>query len=127
MNTSTLAPKKQQGMTALGWLIVLMLVAFFSLIVIRMQTVVFTHMEIKSALETLATDPDARKLSNTKLRDLFQRRLEIDGVEIVNSKNLVILKHRNGSKTLKLDYEHRVLFAKNFYIVAVYNLSAEIN
>jgi len=105
----------------------LILVAFFALIAIRMQEVVMTNLSIKSAIKTLAEDPDARDISTKELRSRFQKRLEVDDVNIVQDKDLIIEKLRNGSKILRVNYEHRVLFAANIYIVVVYEVTSEIN
>ncbi len=117
---------QQQGMTAIGWLIVLSVVAFFALIVMRMVPVVMTNLNVETALETLAEDEDVRSYSKKELRNRIQKRLDTYGVEVVTSKELIIELHKGGSRTLKMNYEHRVPFASNIFIVAVFEESVEI-
>lgn len=79
---------KQKGMTAIGWLIVLGLIGFFTLLTLKMTPSYLEHYKIVSILKSLEKEPALQ--SPEDIRRLLNRRFNISYVETINAKDVKI-------------------------------------
>jgi len=119
--------KKQRGMTSIGWLFVISLIAFFALLVLKLVPVFMERYEIKSALQGIAKEQNAFKLKKRQIRSKFSKRLQIStSVANVDRNDLIITINDDGTKTLYVKYEAKKHFAGPFYVMAVFEEQATI-
>jgi len=111
--------KRQQGMTMIGWLLVLALVLLFAIITIKLVPAYIDGFKVYSALESLAADSSAHGKSVTELRKLINRRLDIDMVTDLRPEDLSFSRDKNGTK-IDLDYEVRRELFGNMHVVLVF-------
>ncbi len=110
--------KKQRGMTAIGWLLVLALVLLFAIIFIKLVPAYIDGFKIYTALESVESDMSAKGKSVTELRTLINKRLDIDMVKL-DPADLSFSRDRNGTK-IELDHEIRRQLFGNMYVVLVF-------
>ena len=79
---------RQKGVTAIGWLIVLGLIGFFTLLTLKMTPSYLEYYKIASSLESLEKEPGIR--SPDDIRRLLNRRFNISYVETINEKDVKI-------------------------------------
>jgi hypothetical protein len=102
----------QRGMTAIGWAIVLGLIAFFALLTLRLAPVYLENYEVKSVLASLKNEPEIGQKSVREIRNLVDNRLYINGVQTVQAREFQIVQ-KGGTTTVSIDYEVRRPFIGN--------------
>lgn len=117
--------KKQNGMTGIGWMIVLALVIFGALIILRILPIVMEGYKVKSALKSLKNEPEISRMSNKDILSSLQKRFEIDDVTSVKSENISFDKNA-GILTIRIQYENRKSLIANFDIVGKYDEKIEV-
>jgi hypothetical protein len=96
--------KRQKGMTAIGWLIVLGLIGFFVLLTLRMLPSYLEYYKIVSSLDSLQSETGLD--SPAAIRRLLDRRFNISYVEVIQPTD-VIIKPVGPNFQVIADYESR--------------------
>lgn len=112
--------KSQKGMTAIGWLLVLSMVAIFVLVGIRLIPIYITGYEISTAMNQMATDASLHGKSPPELKKALLFKLDIQGVYDIKSDDIVITRDQGGY-SIEVDFEPRVSLLGNLYFVAVFD------
>ena len=116
---SIAAGNRQNGMTYLGMLIMLIVIAFFAIVLIKVAPLYMEHFKVKSSLDSLAQEAkdDQTVLSPQEIEKHLLNRLSINDVQHVTKNNIKI--SREGRKTVVVvDYEARVTLFNNLDLVA---------
>ena len=71
---------KQKGMTGTGWLVVLALIGFFSLLIIKLAPVYMEYYSVKTVLASLENEPLITQKSIADVKKLVHRRLKVNCV-----------------------------------------------
>jgi type II secretory pathway pseudopilin PulG len=122
----------EQGMTLIGFIMVIALIAFFALIVLRLFPLYNESFSATQSLTSVANAPEAAKLSDQDIRKIFLRNAQINGLSRFSEKNikeyLTINKPETagGNKTVTLQYEGRNKLFGNLEIVLVYDKTMEL-
>ena len=112
--------QKQRGMTAIGWLIVLVLVLVFAIIAMKLIPVYIDGYKVYSSLESLEQDQSAQGKSPLEIRKMLMKRLDINMVTDVTAQDVSFSRDRNGTR-VEVDYEARRQLFGNLYVVIVFN------
>jgi hypothetical protein len=110
---------RHNGMTYLGMLILLIVIAFFAVVLIKVAPLYMEHFKVKSSLDSLAQESKDSQtvLSPQELKRHLLNRLSINDVEHVKQGDIKIT--REGRKTVvEVDYEARVNLFDNLDVVA---------
>ena len=116
---SNAARKHQNGMTYLGMLIMLIVIAFFAVVLIKVAPLYIESFKVKSSLDSLAQEAkdDQSVLSPAEVEKHLLNRLNINDVEHVTKDDIKIT--RDGRKmVVEVDYEARVTLFDNLDLVA---------
>ncbi len=70
----------QRGMTAIGWLLVLGLIAFFTLVTLRLVPMYLEYAKVVSTLESLPNEPGISKLSKGEIVSIITKRFGVNDV-----------------------------------------------
>jgi len=116
--------KRQQGVTAIGWLIILGLIAFFVTLALKLFPVYSENFNVKSSLKSMEKTQGLYKNSTAKIRSLLQRKLDINNVKSVTKKNVKINK-RNGVVVINVNYSVKVPLVGALSLVADFYETAE--
>lgn len=118
-------PRKQQGMTAIGFIILALIVALIGFAGLKLTPIYLEHMKIVSTLNDVQKDLDGQKASIQEIRSGINKRLVIEMVNIVKAKDFKIKKTEAGYD-VRIQYENRTQYVANLYLVAVFNNAVEI-
>lgn len=116
---SIAARGRQDGMTYLGMLIMLVVIAFCAVVLIKVLPLYMEHFKVKSSLDSLAQDTKDSQaaLSPVEIEQHLLKRLSINDVQHVKKENIQVT--REGRKiVVTVDYEARVTLFDNLDLVA---------
>lgn len=112
--------RRQRGMTAIGWLLVLVLVLVGAIILMKLVPVYIDGYKVYSSLASLEEDSNAKGKSPIELRKMLMKRLDINMVTDVGTDDISFSRDRNGTM-VEVDYEARRQLFGNMYVVIVFN------
>jgi hypothetical protein len=81
---------KQRGVTAIGWIILMIPFAMVGYAGIRLAPVYLNYMKVVRALDEVAGDPDGGSLTPESIRTKIDRHFEIDMVDYPTAKDMKI-------------------------------------
>ncbi len=116
---------RQNGMTAIGWLLVLGLVAFFALITLRLVPLYLEYAKVASALESLENEPGITGKTKPEIVRMMQKRFEVNDVMNVSAKEIKVKKDK-GILTVSIEYERREHLVSNLDVVATFDKKIEV-
>jgi uncharacterized protein DUF4845 len=117
--------ERQRGMTVIGWVIVLGLIAFFSLLALRLAPVYMDNYRIRAVLLSLKEEPLVTQKTPEEIRNLIDRRLYINYVESVQAKQFKI-DPKGGRLKVSIEYEVRRPFLGNVSLLVSFADSIEV-
>lgn len=117
--------KSQQGMTAIGWIIVLGLIAFFVLLALRLTPGYLEFMTVKGSLESLHNEPDITQKTPAEIRSMLGKRFDINDVKSISSKDVKV-ESQSGRLRVWVDYEVRVPVLGNVDAVTTFQDEIEL-
>ncbi len=117
--------KRQQGMTAIGWLIVLAIVGLFAIAAIRLVPVYLENVKVASVLKSVKLEFDGKKPTPQALRQAIRKRFDVDSVTAIKYSDVKI-KREGDTFTVVADYEQRAKFLANLDWIATFNNQVEV-
>ena len=114
--------KKQKGMTAIGIMMILAMLACFFAFGLSLFPLYNEYISVKSGMESVLNTPPAKRKSIKDMRRIFQRNVELNNVERFTDqtvKELVTLKKsKDGKKKyLNVKYQAQNKLFKNIYVM----------
>lgn len=113
--------RSQKGMSLLGWMVVLALVAFFASTGFKM----FPHYMDYMAIEQMITKVEAEPtLEVTTVRDFYdhiEKGMKINGIRDIDLAEAVQIKQESGEFLVHLKYERREHLIENLDLVASFD------
>lgn len=119
-------PHHQKGMTAIGWLVVLGLIAFFSLIVLRLAPMYLEYAKVESVMDSLRNEPGITSQSRMQILKLVENRFDVNDVRKVDPKKAVKISKDKGVMTVRVEYERREHLMANIDIVGTFDKEIRI-
>lgn len=117
--------KRQQGMTAIGWMIVLGLIAFFVLLALRLVPGYLEFSTVSASLESLENEPGITEKSVPEIRNMLGKRFDINAVSSITSKDVKV-ENKDGRLRVWVDYEVRVPVAGNVDAISKFKKEVEV-
>ncbi|MDH5483891.1 MAG: DUF4845 domain-containing protein [Gammaproteobacteria bacterium] len=119
--------KKQKGLTAISWIIVLGIVGVQAMLALRVIPIYLNDESIKSVMQGLETDSTAAGETPKQIRELINRRLSINGIsEFENNKEAFKFKKTTSGMDVTLNYEKRGPIFGNLEFVATFEHKIKI-
>lgn len=110
----------QQGVTFIGLMIILMLIAFFTLITLKILPIYMDDWKVSSLLDGFKEEPLITQKSPAEVRTLIGRRMKIGYVDHVKLAQFDVEK-KDGKLILSIEYEYRVNLVGNLDVIAAFN------
>lgn len=126
MLRNNLRMKEQKGFTAVGWVVVITIFLFFAYLAIILTPYVISNHSMNRILESLKEEPGITQKSKREIWRLIENRLTVNQVKGVSRDNFYIEKDGNDRIMVYLDYEDRITFVKDVYIVIVRKKDVEL-
>jgi hypothetical protein len=116
---------RQEGMTAIGWMIVLGLIAFFVMLTLRMAPAYMEYYKIVSTLESLEEETGLSEVTPHVIRDLIERRFDISYVTVIHPKEVKI-KSAGEYYTVTAKYDSREHLFANVDVLMSFNKQVRV-
>ena len=110
--------RSQKGMSVLGWMVVLALVAFFASTGFKMLPHYMDYMAMQKIIKSAETDASQNIRSVNDLYAHIMRGLEVNGIRDFDLKDSVSIKQENNEFQIHLQYERREPLIQNLDLVA---------
>ena len=122
---TSLGPGRQGGLTLFGWVLLLVVLAFVSLLGLRTIPVYLESMTVSSVVRDVARNPELRGATPREVRSALNRRMQVNNVESVSNDDVEI--ERSGdSVRIVLAYERRFPLIANLDGIASFREEAMI-
>jgi hypothetical protein len=119
--------KRQRGMSVLMGLFLLVVVAFAGLVGLKLFPVYLESMKIDHAMKGVTEDASVAEQSRRDIAFGLVRRLDIDGVTLINEKNwkdFVDISFVKNKVTLTVDWRREIPLFGNLSLVADFHKEA---
>jgi len=117
---------KQKGLTLISWIVVLVYILFQAVIAMKIIPEYITDRSIKSVLETMKTDPDAKGLTNKRLQILIEKRLNMNNIYSIKPEDIKIKSGRD-MQVITIDYDPRGTLIGNLDYIITFHYQAKIS
>ena len=114
----------QAGITALGFLILAMLVGVVGFAVIKVTPMYIKNMRMDTILEDVRRDLSGNAATPQSIRYELAKRFSVEDVNL-DADALKITQSKNGY-TLSVQYDERASYIANMYLVVAYAKQVEI-
>ena len=95
---------KQRGMTVIGMLLLIIVIAFVALIGMKVVPMYIQMFTVKSTIESIRKEPQLAQMSTTDIQNAIQKRFDIGYVDNITARDLKIRNDRGG-RVLDLVYQ----------------------
>ena len=111
---------RQRGVTAIGWIILMIPFAIVGYAGIRLAPVYLNYMKVVRALDEVAGDPDGGSMTPETIRTKIDRHFEIDMVDYPTAKDMKIT--RDGTTwEVEASYEDDAPLFSNISLHVVFD------
>jgi hypothetical protein len=110
-------PRHQKGMTGIAIAMILVLVAFFAMVVLRLFPIYLEHFSVTSHLKSLSNEAGMSEKTNSEIISTLRKRFEIDDVKNVTDEHIFVEREKGGSVTVAVEYEVRTPAMSNVDMV----------
>ena len=112
--------RQQAGVTAIGWIILMIPFALVGYACIRLAPVYLNYMKVVRALDEVASDPDGSSMNADAIRTKIDRHFEIDMVDYPTAKDIKIT--RDGATwAVEASYEDDAPLFSNISLHVVFD------
>lgn len=95
---------KQRGITVIGMLLLIIVVAFVALIAMKVVPMYIQMFTVKSTIESIRKEPQLAQMSTTDIHNAIQKRFDIGYVDNITARDLKI-RNDGGGRVLDLVYQ----------------------
>ncbi|WP_232802287.1 DUF4845 domain-containing protein [Alloalcanivorax mobilis] len=110
------ARSRQRGLSLLGWVVVMIVLAVFGTAAFRMVPAYMEYNTIRSAITSLLEDSQSALMSEREVRNALSKRFTINQVTAISANDLEIDKE-GGELVVGVDYEVRQPLFYNVSVV----------
>jgi len=116
---------RQQGITAIGFLIIAIMVAAIGFAALRLTPIYLEHMKIVSVLEDVKADLDGTNPSIQLIKSAIGKRLNIEMVRVVQRQDFKVKKSEVGY-SVRVQYNAEAPYFANVWLLVRFNDAVEI-
>lgn len=112
--------KRQRGLSPLGWVALLLVVAFAAIVAIRIVPVYLDYYAVVSSAKSVHTDAALQGRNVEEMRDSLKKQLRINDVDDLGD-DVVTIKRSRGGIEMIVDYEIREHLIGNVDVVMTFH------
>lgn len=109
--------KKQQGLTLITILFILIIFGFFVLLGLKITPIYMNHSKVVNALAALEEMPNIKEMSKREVEDSLSKRFNMNYVEKVVLGEDVVITKRPGYLKVETEYERVEKIAGNLSVL----------
>ncbi len=120
--------QKQQGMTLIGWVMVLAIIAFFATFVMRLLPMYQEYYSVLQIMDGMEKELKNNKLTKKQVMSLLNKRFDTGYVFSVKKDNIEISRGKNNVHVSKIviDYEVRKPFMAQINLVGHFKTEIDV-
>lgn len=119
---------KQRGMTLIGWVIVLGIIAFFATVVMRLLPMYQEYYGVLQIMDGMETEIKNNKLTKRQVMSLLAKRFDTGYIFSVKKDNIELLRGKNNVHVSKIiiDYEVRKPFMAHIDLIGHFHTEVDV-
>jgi Tfp pilus assembly major pilin PilA len=125
MTNNKLALDRQNGMTMIGVILLLIVIAFVGLTVMRVVPMYLNYYQIVKNVEAVKADLRGAEASPEQIKLSLSRRFDIDYIQVIQAKDLKVRKN-GGAVLVDIKYEDRRELISNLDIVGKFDNTIQV-
>ena len=110
---------RQRGMTVIGMLLLIIVIAFVALIAMKVVPMYIQYFSIKSTIESIRKEPQLAQMGTQDIQNAIQKRFDIGYVDNIQARDLKIRNERNGRVIDLIYQDERDLFYGLYVLLKV--------
>jgi hypothetical protein len=118
--------RRQQGMTFLGLLVILAMVAVIGYAGIRLVPVYLNYMKIVRTMESTAAEAKGDNPDFGAMRNSFDRHWQIEDITVVTEKDIEITKDASGTVTMHIAYDDSAPYIANVSLTVHFDKTVKV-
>lgn len=111
---------REEGITAVGALILATFVALFAFGILRLTPVYLNYMKISGVLEGVYKEFDSQNPARSAIRRSIGRRFDVESVSVITAREIKVTPD-NGGFLIEAVYDHTVPFISNVYFTVKFD------
>lgn len=115
-----LSHRKQDGITLIGFLMLLMVVGFFAFLIMRLFPVYSEYYGVRQAMKAVAAEPGIATKTPEQVKEALDRRFNISYVTTPKRNNVRVTR-QGGNYVLNVRYERRGSLLYNLEYIATFD------
>ena len=116
---------RQQGMTTLGFLILVVFIGLFAFAALRLAPVFLNYIKVAGVLDGVYDEFDSQNPSRSAIRTSVDRRFEVESVSVISNRDVTITTD-NAGFLIEATYDHSTPFIGNIYFTVKFDKSVLI-
>ncbi len=118
-------PGKQRGLTFISLVFVLGLIAFFTLLVLKIAPIYFNHSKVVNALKAVEESTDIASQSRSQILTSLDKRFNMNYVEHVTKDDITVIA-QPGYVKIDIDYERVEPIMGNLSVLVEFHEGFEV-
>ena len=125
MDNSKTMRGREQGLTFIGYVLILMIIGFFALIILKLTPVYLEYFRVKQQVESLQDMGGLEGKAAVQVKKLLLRRFSIDDITIPPDEIKLVKKGREVK--LQIAWERRTPMVGNVDALATFDIREEFS
>lgn len=115
---------RQQGMTLIGMLFMLVILGFVFLFGLRLFPIYYDYFSVKTILQDVTNEVGSTSVSPLQVWKRMDKHLEVNGIGYISSDALNVNRNNHGNE-VTLNYDAYTPFVANIDLVVNFQISAK--
>jgi hypothetical protein len=116
---------REDGMTALGIMILVVLIGLFAFGGVRLTPIYLNYMKVVGVIDGAYAEFDSQNPSRSAIRRSIQRRFDVESVTVIVARDIKVTADSGGFLVAAV-YDHTVPFIGNIYFTAKFDKQVTI-
>jgi hypothetical protein len=117
---------KSEGLTFITIVILLLVIGFFTLLVLKIGPIYYDNSLVKSAIAGLKEEPSLMTMSKREITSSLEKRFDVSYVKDVTANDVIVTKRGKGYLKVVLDYEVVENIAGNLDVLVTFSDGFEV-
>ncbi len=117
---------KSEGLTLITTVIILLVIAFFTLLVLKIGPIYYDNSLVKSSISGLKAEPSLMSMSKRDITKSLGKRFDVSYVKDVTANDVLITKRGKSYLKVVLDYEVVENIAGNLDVLVTFDEGFEV-
>lgn len=117
--------RREQGMTTLGLLILVVFIGLFAFAAMRLTPVYLNNLKVSGVLDGVYKEFDSQNATRSAIRTSISRRFDVESVSVITARDIEVTQ-QDGGFMVTARYDHTTPFISNIYFTVRFDKSAMI-